>query len=123
MCVSLYTRNPPPPLPTPSLHLSFLAALLLSFLLLPTLCSNLSNNRITDIEEGTFEGASGVNELILTSNRLENIHHRMLKGLSGLRTLWVHTHPHTHTYAYVLSMPAISKDVPTYCDTVKHRII
>uniref|UniRef100_A0A669DE73 Slit homolog 2 (Drosophila) n=1 Tax=Oreochromis niloticus TaxID=8128 RepID=A0A669DE73_ORENI len=48
---------------------------------------NLSNNRITDIEEGTFEGASGVNELILTSNRLENIHHRILKGLSGLRTL------------------------------------
>uniref|UniRef100_A0A1A8F0P0 Slithomolog 2 n=1 Tax=Nothobranchius korthausae TaxID=1143690 RepID=A0A1A8F0P0_9TELE len=48
---------------------------------------NLSNNRITDIEEGTFEGASGVNELILTSNRLENIHHLMLKGLSGLRTL------------------------------------
>uniref|UniRef100_A0A3Q0S275 Slit homolog 2 (Drosophila) n=1 Tax=Amphilophus citrinellus TaxID=61819 RepID=A0A3Q0S275_AMPCI len=48
---------------------------------------NLSNNRITDIEEGTFEGASGVNELILTSNRLENIHHQMLKGLSGLRTL------------------------------------
>ncbi|KAK7929454.1 hypothetical protein WMY93_005849 [Mugilogobius chulae] len=48
---------------------------------------NLSNNRITDIEEGTFEGATGVNELILTSNRLENIHHRMLKGLGGLRTL------------------------------------
>nr|XP_061840386.1 slit homolog 2 protein-like isoform X1 [Nerophis lumbriciformis] len=48
---------------------------------------NLSNNRITDIEEGTFEGASGVNELILTSNRLENVHHRMLKGLAGLRTL------------------------------------
>uniref|UniRef100_A0A3P8V453 Slit homolog 2 (Drosophila) n=1 Tax=Cynoglossus semilaevis TaxID=244447 RepID=A0A3P8V453_CYNSE len=48
---------------------------------------NLSNNRITDIEEGTFEGASGVNELILTSNRLENVHHGMLKGLSGLRTL------------------------------------
>uniref|UniRef100_A0A3B5KZ23 Slit homolog 2 (Drosophila) n=1 Tax=Xiphophorus couchianus TaxID=32473 RepID=A0A3B5KZ23_9TELE len=48
---------------------------------------NLSNNRISDIEEGTFEGALGVNELILTSNRLENIHHRMLKGLGGLRTL------------------------------------
>uniref|UniRef100_A0A3Q2ZBX8 Slit homolog 2 (Drosophila) n=1 Tax=Kryptolebias marmoratus TaxID=37003 RepID=A0A3Q2ZBX8_KRYMA len=48
---------------------------------------NLSNNRITDIEEGTFEGASGVNELILTSNKLENVHHHMLKGLSGLRTL------------------------------------
>ncbi|CAL8333965.1 unnamed protein product [Lota lota] len=48
---------------------------------------NLSNNRITDIEEGTFEGATGVNELILTSNRLENVHHNMLKGLGGLRTL------------------------------------
>ncbi|XP_041958708.1 slit homolog 2 protein isoform X2 [Alosa sapidissima] len=48
---------------------------------------NLSNNKITDIEEGTFEGATGVNELILTTNRLENVHFRMLKGLSGLRTL------------------------------------
>ncbi|XP_035274857.1 slit homolog 2 protein isoform X2 [Anguilla anguilla] len=48
---------------------------------------NLSNNKITDIEEGSFEGAAGVNELILTGNRLENVHYRMLKGLSGLRTL------------------------------------
>ncbi|MGH0167412.1 UNVERIFIED_CONTAM: hypothetical protein FKN15_052811, partial [Acipenser sinensis] len=48
---------------------------------------NLSNNKITDIEEGAFEGAAGVNELILTSNRLENVHFRMLKGLNGLRTL------------------------------------
>ncbi|XP_071264561.1 slit homolog 2 protein isoform X4 [Salvelinus alpinus] len=48
---------------------------------------NLSNNRISDIEEGTFEGATGVNELILTSNRLETIHHGMLQGLNGLRTL------------------------------------
>ncbi|KAK6285195.1 hypothetical protein J4Q44_G00389790, partial [Coregonus suidteri] len=48
---------------------------------------NLSNNRISDIEEGTFEGATGVNELILTSNRLENIHYGMLQGLNGLRTL------------------------------------
>ncbi|KAM9449527.1 slit homolog 2 protein isoform 1-T1 [Clarias gariepinus] len=48
---------------------------------------NFSNNKISDIEEGTFEGASGVNELILTSNRLESVHYGMLKGLSGLRTL------------------------------------
>uniref|UniRef100_A0A8C2BMF3 Slit homolog 1 protein n=1 Tax=Cyprinus carpio TaxID=7962 RepID=A0A8C2BMF3_CYPCA len=48
---------------------------------------NFSNNKITDIEEGTFEGASGVNELILTSNRLESVHYSMLKGLGGLRTL------------------------------------
>lgn len=63
------------------------------------LVSNLSSNKIGDIEEGTFDGASGVNEVILTSNRLENIHHSMLKGLTGLRTLWVQntlTH-NTHT--------------------------
>nr|XP_055061421.1 slit homolog 2 protein isoform X3 [Misgurnus anguillicaudatus] len=48
---------------------------------------NLGNNKITDIEEGTFEGANGVNELILTSNRLESVHYSMLKGLGGLRTL------------------------------------
>ncbi|MBN3293379.1 SLIT2 protein, partial [Polypterus senegalus] len=48
---------------------------------------NLSSNKITDIEEGAFEGATGVNELILTSNRLESVHFRMLKGLNGLRTL------------------------------------
>lgn len=74
------------------------------FLLHPSACSNLSNNRITDIEEGTFEGSSGVNELILTSNRLENVHHRMLKGLSGLRTLWVHTQSVTGSTQNDMSM-------------------
>ncbi|XP_028974028.2 slit homolog 2 protein isoform X11 [Esox lucius] len=48
---------------------------------------NLSNNRISDIEEAAFEGAIGVSELVLTSNRLENIHQRMFLGLTGLRTL------------------------------------
>ncbi|XP_072262975.1 slit homolog 2 protein [Pyxicephalus adspersus] len=48
---------------------------------------NLSNNKITDIEEGAFEGANGVNELILTSNRIENVHHKMFKGLDGLKSL------------------------------------
>ncbi|KAJ6659407.1 hypothetical protein lerEdw1_019139, partial [Lerista edwardsae] len=48
---------------------------------------NLSNNKITDIEEGAFEGASGVNEVLLTSNRLENVRHKMFKGLESLKTL------------------------------------
>ncbi|KAF7248125.1 hypothetical protein EYD10_05844 [Varanus komodoensis] len=48
---------------------------------------NLSNNKITDIEEGAFEGASGVNELLLTSNRLENVRHKIFKGLESLKTL------------------------------------
>lgn len=50
---------------------------------------NLSNNKITDIEEGAFEGANGVNELILTSNRIENVHHKIFKGLDGLKSLYV----------------------------------
>ncbi|XP_073503059.1 slit homolog 2 protein isoform X3 [Phyllobates terribilis] len=48
---------------------------------------NLSNNKITDIEEGAFDGANGVNELILTSNRVENVHRKMFKGLDGLKSL------------------------------------
>ncbi|MBZ3869326.1 Slit-like protein 2 protein [Sciurus carolinensis] len=48
---------------------------------------NFSNNKITDIEEGAFEGASGVNEILLTSNRLESVRHKMFKGLESLKTL------------------------------------
>lgn len=51
---------------------------------------NLSNNKITDIEEGAFDGASGVNELLLTSNRLESVQHKMFKGLESLKTLYVY---------------------------------
>ncbi len=69
--------------PPSSEHLKYHANLFFFFFFY----SNLSNNKITDIEEGTFEGASGVNELILTSNRLESVHYSMLKGLNGLRTL------------------------------------
>lgn len=60
---------------------------LLQFSLLWMYNRNLSNNKIADIEEGAFEGASGVNELLLTSNRLENIRHKMFKGLESLKTL------------------------------------
>uniref|UniRef100_UPI00398EF0D9 slit homolog 2 protein isoform X1 n=1 Tax=Pristiophorus japonicus TaxID=55135 RepID=UPI00398EF0D9 len=48
---------------------------------------NLSNNKITDIEEGVFEGATGVNEVLLTGNRLETVHRKMFKGLDSLKTL------------------------------------
>lgn len=59
-----------------------------SFSLLLLLCNrNLSNNKITDIEEGAFDGASGVNELLLTSNRLESVRDKMFKGLESLKTL------------------------------------
>lgn len=57
------------------------------YLFQPFLFRNFSNNKITDIEEGAFEGATGVNEILLTSNRLENVQHKMFKGLESLKTL------------------------------------
>ncbi|XP_037388904.1 slit homolog 1a isoform X1 [Pygocentrus nattereri] len=48
---------------------------------------NLSNNKITEIEDGVFEGASSVNELHLTANQLDSVRSGMFKGLEGLRML------------------------------------
>nr|XP_033797142.1 slit homolog 1 protein isoform X1 [Geotrypetes seraphini] len=48
---------------------------------------NLSNNKITEIEDGAFEGASSVSELHLTANHLESVRSGMFRGLGGLRTL------------------------------------
>lgn len=50
---------------------------------------NLSNNKIKEIREGTFDGAAGVQELMLTGNQLESVHGRMFRGLTGLKTLYV----------------------------------
>uniref|UniRef100_A0A673MTN1 Slit homolog 3 protein-like n=1 Tax=Sinocyclocheilus rhinocerous TaxID=307959 RepID=A0A673MTN1_9TELE len=48
---------------------------------------NLSNNKLRDIREGSFDGAGGVLELLLTGNKLQSVSGRMFKGLSGLKTL------------------------------------
>uniref|UniRef100_A0A8C6KMY4 Slit homolog 3 (Drosophila) n=1 Tax=Nothobranchius furzeri TaxID=105023 RepID=A0A8C6KMY4_NOTFU len=48
---------------------------------------NLSNNKLKDVREGAFDGASGVLELLLTGNKLTGLQGRMFKGLSGLKTL------------------------------------
>lgn len=50
-------------------------------------CSNLSNNKLRDIREGAFDGASGVLELLLTGNKLTGLQGRMFRGLNGLKTL------------------------------------
>lgn len=69
-------------------HLGYLIKEKYVFLLFLLMCNrNLSNNKITDIEEGAFDGASGVNELLLTSNRLETVRDKMFKGLESLKTL------------------------------------
>ncbi len=61
------------------------------------LLSNLSNNKITEIEDGAFEGASSVNELHLTANQIDSVRSGMFRGLDGLRMLWV---AHMHTIAH-----------------------
>ncbi|GAA6094193.1 slit homolog 1a isoform X2 [Tachysurus ichikawai] len=48
---------------------------------------NLSNNKITEIEDGAFEGASSVSELHLTANQLDSVRSGMFRGLEGLRML------------------------------------
>uniref|UniRef100_A0A8C8VEF8 Slit homolog 1 protein n=1 Tax=Pelusios castaneus TaxID=367368 RepID=A0A8C8VEF8_9SAUR len=48
---------------------------------------NLSNNKLTEIEDGAFEGAASVSELHLTVNQLESVRSGMFRGLAGLRTL------------------------------------
>lgn len=49
--------------------------------------SNLSNNKVSEIEDGAFEGAASVSELHLTANQLDSIRSGMFRGLDGLRTL------------------------------------
>lgn len=53
---------------------------------------NLSNNKLREIREGVFDGAGGILELLLTGNKLQAVHGRMFRGLSGLKTLWVESH-------------------------------
>ncbi|KAK2501771.1 hypothetical protein MC885_006804 [Smutsia gigantea] len=48
---------------------------------------NLSNNKVSEIEDGAFEGAASVSELHLTANQLDSIRSGMFRGLDGLRTL------------------------------------
>lgn len=53
----------------------------------PSHFSNLSNNKISEIEDGAFEGASSVVELHLTANHLESVRGSMFKGMEGMRML------------------------------------
>ncbi|XP_051979759.1 slit homolog 1 protein-like isoform X2 [Xyrauchen texanus] len=48
---------------------------------------NLSNNKISEIEDGAFDGASSVVELHLTVNHLVSVRGGMFQGMHGLRML------------------------------------
>uniref|UniRef100_A0A8C3DXD9 Slit homolog 2 protein n=1 Tax=Corvus moneduloides TaxID=1196302 RepID=A0A8C3DXD9_CORMO len=80
---------------------------------------NLSNNKITDIEEGAFDGASGVNELLLTSNRwkvmlrsnrVSCVGNDSFTGLSSVRLLSLYDNQIT-TVA-----PETSWPIPSTCN-------
>ncbi|XP_044761179.1 protein slit isoform X1 [Coccinella septempunctata] len=48
---------------------------------------DLRRNQITGIEENSFEGASKISELILSDNKLLEIHNKMFLGLHNLKLL------------------------------------
>uniref|UniRef100_A0A3B3T238 Slit homolog 1 protein n=1 Tax=Paramormyrops kingsleyae TaxID=1676925 RepID=A0A3B3T238_9TELE len=48
---------------------------------------NLSNNKISEIEDGAFEGTGSVVELHLTANQMDSVRGGMFRGLDGLRML------------------------------------
>uniref|UniRef100_A0A8C9WB11 Slit homolog 1 protein n=1 Tax=Scleropages formosus TaxID=113540 RepID=A0A8C9WB11_SCLFO len=58
---------------------------------------NLSNNKITEIEDGAFEGAASVSELHLTANQLDSVRSGMFRGLEGLRMFCFYTQSGFHT--------------------------
>lgn len=61
------------------------------FNLLPSLNTlNMSQNFISVIEEGSFEGARTITILDLSHNSLSTIRGRLLRGLDGLTTLYLH---------------------------------
>jgi slit protein 1 len=49
--------------------------------------SNLSNNKISEIEDGVFDGAGSVMELHLTANLLDSVRGTMFRGMGGVRML------------------------------------
>lgn len=48
---------------------------------------DLRRNRVTGIEENTFEGAARLSELLLSENKIREVHNKMFVGLTNLKTL------------------------------------
>lgn len=48
---------------------------------------DLRRNQITGIEPNSFEGASRIHELILSENKIAQIHNKMFLGLHDLKLL------------------------------------
>lgn len=48
---------------------------------------DLRRNQITGIEQNTFEGASKILELLLSENKINEIHNKMFLGLHNIKSL------------------------------------
>lgn len=48
---------------------------------------DMSRNKITEIEQGAFEGAYSINEILLAENQITTVNRAMFKGLNNLKSL------------------------------------
>lgn len=48
---------------------------------------DLRRNRITGIEQNAFEGASSIHDLLISENKITEIHNKMFMGLHNLKSL------------------------------------
>ncbi|GFY61424.1 slit homolog 2 protein [Trichonephila inaurata madagascariensis] len=52
---------------------------------------DLSNNEITELEDGAFHGANQLTDLLLTENKLKDVQSKMFTGIPNLKTLMLRT--------------------------------
>ncbi|XP_071038445.1 protein slit isoform X1 [Parasteatoda tepidariorum] len=52
---------------------------------------DLSNNEISEIDDGAFHGANQLTDLLLTENKLKEVTAKMFNGISNLKTLMLRT--------------------------------
>lgn len=51
---------------------------------------DLRRNKISRIEAGAFKSAHKLTELLLSDNKLREVHNKMFIGLANIKTLWVY---------------------------------
>ena len=74
----------------------------------------LSGNDLARIENGTFVGLDGVEELDLTDNKIERIDARALDGLASLTKLWLKGNPVTCADIASLAFSCEDQSSPQY---------
>lgn len=60
-------------------------------ILILSVCSDLRNNIIKEVEDGALQGAEALQDLLLSNNQLRQVKPKMFAGLRNLTTLYVVT--------------------------------